>query len=253
MSLIDSSSGEHTHSLYCYECGYALRGLEDQRCPECGGIFDPSDHHTVTTKKPLGPIARWWLRPTGWPAYSTTVALAICVFWMGLGPAFYYMVDILFLLLLWPLALLTYALRAAIREVITEWHTSPGLTAMEYLRVHWRRDAAWWLCIVAVTAMVCLRVPLRIGFLTARPGMDELVRIVERGDQSTLTTNQVVGLYTIYRPADQHLQDYDRLVFRLADDRESGFVFAPDGIDELHYNAGNKGHLIGDWYWMAED
>lgn len=31
----------------CRDCGYALRGLADPRCPECGRGFDPGDPATV--------------------------------------------------------------------------------------------------------------------------------------------------------------------------------------------------------------
>ena len=43
------------------------------------------------------------------------------------------------------------------------------------------------------------------------------------------------------------------LIFVLADDVESGFIYSPNGIGDLRYNAGSAGHLMGNWYWMAED
>ena len=32
---------------FCLGCGYALRGLSDARCPECGRTFDPFDGKTM--------------------------------------------------------------------------------------------------------------------------------------------------------------------------------------------------------------
>jgi hypothetical protein len=32
---------------FCLGCGYALRGLSDSRCPECGRAFDPFDSKTM--------------------------------------------------------------------------------------------------------------------------------------------------------------------------------------------------------------
>jgi hypothetical protein len=36
----------------CIGCNYALRGLVDPRCPECGGVFDPHDAATFLITKP---------------------------------------------------------------------------------------------------------------------------------------------------------------------------------------------------------
>lgn len=32
--------------MFCIGCGYALRGLQEHRCPECGRGFDPADPNT---------------------------------------------------------------------------------------------------------------------------------------------------------------------------------------------------------------
>jgi hypothetical protein len=50
----------------CRDCGYALRGLSDGRCPECGRSFDPADATTMDLGRRPGRIGRWLLRPTGW-------------------------------------------------------------------------------------------------------------------------------------------------------------------------------------------
>lgn len=33
----------------------------------------------------------------------------------------------------------------------------------------------------------------------------------------------------------------------------AAFVHAPGGIDDLCYNTGSAGHLIGSWYWKVDD
>src|ERR1035441_10641934 len=58
---------------FCIGCGYMLRQLPSNRCPECGRAFDPADPRTMSIGRPL----RWWqrklLRPIGWP----TIFLAL--------------------------------------------------------------------------------------------------------------------------------------------------------------------------------
>jgi hypothetical protein len=52
-------------SALCLCCNYPLKGLGQPRCPECGHAFEPQDVRTYNTGKPLGRVARWWLKPTG--------------------------------------------------------------------------------------------------------------------------------------------------------------------------------------------
>jgi hypothetical protein len=35
-------------SMYCLGCFYDLRGLPENRCPECGRLFDPTNHRTFS-------------------------------------------------------------------------------------------------------------------------------------------------------------------------------------------------------------
>ena len=44
-----------------------------------------------------------------------------------------------------------------------------------------------------------------------------------------------------------------QVYFVLADHSESAFVYSPSGIADIEFNAGSKGHLFGDWYWIKED
>jgi hypothetical protein len=44
--------------MYCLGCSYALVGLEESRCPECGRVFDPADLTTYSAKPDGGKRAR---------------------------------------------------------------------------------------------------------------------------------------------------------------------------------------------------
>lgn len=42
--------------------------------------------------------------------------------------------------------------------------------------------------------------------------------------------------------------------FFLAGNRsEAAFIYSTEGIEDLIYNRGSRGHLCGNWYWMKED
>src|SRR5207237_69883 len=56
----------------CLDCGYALWGLPEPRCPECGREFDPLDPKTMNMGRELSPFARWVLGPLRWPVSLLT-------------------------------------------------------------------------------------------------------------------------------------------------------------------------------------
>jgi hypothetical protein len=61
---------EISRDVFCQTCGYNLRGLETNRCPECGGEFDPAKLEVARVP--------WLQRKTigAWRAYWQTVAYA---------------------------------------------------------------------------------------------------------------------------------------------------------------------------------
>ncbi len=63
-------------SRFCRTCGYALAGLSENRCPECGRRFDPHDPRTFL-RHPRGWSARRWARRLGWTAGILAIAAAL--------------------------------------------------------------------------------------------------------------------------------------------------------------------------------
>jgi hypothetical protein len=54
----------HWQDATCIGCGYALRGLVESRCPECGQSIDRGNPATFNSGRQCGPVARWLLQPT---------------------------------------------------------------------------------------------------------------------------------------------------------------------------------------------
>jgi hypothetical protein len=48
-------------SMYCRQCGYALVGLSEDRCPECARPFSPADPRTFF-QHPRSYQRRWWIK-----------------------------------------------------------------------------------------------------------------------------------------------------------------------------------------------
>jgi hypothetical protein len=64
----------------CLGCGYALRGLAEARCPECGRRFDPDDVETVRLPTWSGFLARRALKRPGLVLYLWPFLAALLLY-----------------------------------------------------------------------------------------------------------------------------------------------------------------------------
>ena len=104
-----------------------------------------------------------------------------------------------------------------------------------------------------VTLLVAFKAPMHLGFAFARPALDQVIKMDFEPSGSFSISKASVGPYSIYQQANRDCHDKSRIYFTLSNDVEAGFVYSTTGIDDLCYNSGSKGHLSGNWYWMAED
>lgn len=183
------------------------------------------------------------------PMLTAVSIPSLWLLWLGLDPSFYYMTDVAFLVPYWGGVALLYALGVVSIPTI--------------VRRQCKAQPRWWpqpdrlffLLPVIVTLLIVTHVPLRLGFLTAWPRLAVLGQ-AGRPDGALGEhdlQDEECGLYTISLAWTRGCHIPGRIVFVLADDLESGFIYSPNGIEDLCYNSGNSGHLIGNWYWMKED
>ena len=119
--------------------------------------------------------------------------------------------------------------------------------------VSWKGVAGVLALMGIVTVAVLTKLPLHAGFAWARADLEQtLERDQQPGEDFALAYSQA-GPYGFFQLARRRCHDEGRIYFTLANDYEAGFVHSPNGIDDLCYNSGSKGHRVGEGYWMAED
>jgi hypothetical protein len=208
----------------CWECGYALRGLESRRCPECGRPFDPADETSTNRGHTIGPLVRWLMSPPGWPTYLLLAAAVLASVWACVVPtrrgAFVDEFSILlqvpprlwarrlggvwadaaaphgrFVLgaILWLLLALVWIARRAARGVAVRRVSKQKAATFAY----WRR----WLIVPTVFALtVCAcetRLPTYAGFWVSKPWLDRAAREAQASPPHYLPP-RTLGAFTRY-------------------------------------------------------
>ncbi|MCF7974094.1 MAG: hypothetical protein K9N55_09790 [Phycisphaerae bacterium] len=168
------------------------------------------------------------------------------VLYLALFPGFYYMDWIFFGFMLWG----TVA-AATLCEVLALW-----------IMARWKRVKLSSLpsrsphfivgMLVLVSLLVGFKVPLYASFLLARPELEEAIGTYSDDLDQIGRSYYRFGIYAI-RGADRGCHKKDRVYFRFRNDGEAAIIYSESGIDDLCYNSGNKGHLVGNWHWMKED
>ena len=82
----DIPSASRSNNTFCLGCGYPLRQLAANRCPECGRAFDPANPRTMSIRRPLRKWQRWLLKPIGWPIIALVVTGAVGMAYLSRWP-----------------------------------------------------------------------------------------------------------------------------------------------------------------------
>jgi hypothetical protein len=206
----------------CLSCGYLLRGLTENRCPECGRPFDPNDPRTVNLGRQVGPVARLWLRPPGWPLNVMCAFWMCVVLWGNTSPGGYFGLQ-LFGISFGLLVGGVWLLRFVVAWILAAKHHQPTFRP-------WRASLRWAvmpLLIAIVASSVWTHTPARLCFWISRPCMDRLARQVMSAP-ATAPRPAWVGLYPIQDA--RVVPGGMRFIVRGAGfmDR-AGFAFSPSG------------------------
>ena len=183
------------------------------------------------------------------------VALCACGVWvLASHPGFYYLTNLFVLVMLWLFTPGLFAVGLALQ---------PPMRPEPRARLRRRARIIAAAILLATTGAVLARVPLRLSFLSAQPGLERLVAQRHASPNWTMAADQRVGVFTISAArtnawlrrieADPRCGSPTRTIFVLADDGESAFIHDTKGVETLCYNSGAKGHLLGSWYSMKED
>jgi hypothetical protein len=178
--------------------------------------------------------------------------LMLSALWLATHPAFYYLDWLLVMSFLWATTAVLSILQAALRSLL---RIPNGLLLL------WPRWRLMWLALIILSVACGLKIPLRLAFLTLRPQLENIVATSPPENFTALPGDIVSPLFRISAEATNSRREWNlerhcntnKILFILADDDESGFIYSPAGIDHLSYNEGAKGHLMDNWYWMKED
>lgn len=232
----------------CLGCDYLLHGLPENRCPECGRPFDPARPETMAVRRPLGAVGRAIFRPIPWWLVTIGLLPAAWLLYRGLHPSFYYMMQPVLLVLLWLLSLWVMSLRFAMLEAARSYYRNRRPTPPER-----RRWGVFWGVTILVTLLLAFEVPVRVGFLWARPALEQLLAEVQAdpAPQPVLSAPRRAGMWHIHPQWGIRRQQPDMILFMLAGDLESGFAWSPNQVPI--YNTGTHRYLGDGWYRIAED
>jgi hypothetical protein len=174
-------------SLRCAACGYLLYGLPENRCPECGLAFEPSQRKTTAVELP----------PLNWRPLAQGILIAASVFVLAFQClTFDPFDDLLETFFFWPIWVL----------LLSSWLFLLSCSEAGLARSGQRRDAKTWrrllwlpapvLFVVAV-GLVSTQAPFRLQFRMSRSALARLEASVRGSKTSRLTGRWQAGSFTI--------------------------------------------------------
>ena len=190
MSRLAAATTEHPEAT-CLGCDYPLTGLTENRCPECGRVFDPRDPDTMRTARTPGKIARWLMQPPKWPSHVVTSFAALSMIASAAAPIAggYFRLAIISAYI-WMVLLPGWFLRALACVFLR-------LRSRNRTRSSFIHQMRWlWVpaCLALTIALCSTSIPSRCAFVISRPAMDSLVLSV-MSNPTHVHAPQWVGIF----------------------------------------------------------
>lgn len=184
----------------CLTCGYALRGLPENLCPECGRAFEPDDPRTFAS----GVKVPWWHGNTDPPLWYINglvlgITLAFCFDasspGFGDGPLAVLSLPLNCIALLFmAIAIGDYFLRLCARAVARNHISECKLGDRA-------RRGAWFVipvCLGLILSVAITAWPMHVRFAMSRSALEQAAKEYLDGTR-TNTGAQWIGLYRIRR------------------------------------------------------
>jgi hypothetical protein len=243
-----SEAREAVHHSYgsvalCLGCNYALRGLPEPRCPECGREFDLDDPKSFNSERPLRWIDRTLLKPIGWPMFTALGLLCAGYLSLGIFPDIYYSsAYIIFSILVLIVVAVMLVARSFLRAYI------PPRSIFQKSMV--RRERIAFMVFGLSFLLMLFHVPLRILFFFAKPDLDRVAGRIEDGTLTQPLQSHRIGPLLMSSTDYGNENQYFFVVHEL---HGGGFAYCRNGEEPSRYNTGTDGHLWGNWYWWIGD
>jgi hypothetical protein len=230
----------------CAHCGYSLRGLQRNICPECAEPFVPGDAWSYDSKS-KSPLLRKWNSPPRWwhavlfitvtifivEGYSRPLGLVSLIYSLGIVSV------ALPPLIIW--LVVSFALR-----VLANWQFRKHSQQVKRSRVGNAR--AIWItssvCVFALLTPACFNWPLYGRFLLSMSAFETTMKY-----ESTSSGKSWIGLYktALGRPAGYAVFYTDHDI--IASGPPWGFAYCPSPLPSPQPGAPRfRRHLLGDWY-----
>jgi hypothetical protein len=176
----------------CCDCGYPLRGLPLQRCPECGRRFAANDPLSFVAEDPPSSLRRLLAGPVGLPTHIPTVVAVLVSLWRLRVPGAA-LVDLWSPepLFAWGLVAILWSVRLTIARCL---HAGPVASS-----VRSRRSSHWLVFPFLLTLTLVLwqtQLPATVAFRLSRPGTERLAEQCASLLPGARLSDRVVGLYS---------------------------------------------------------
>ncbi len=176
----------------CRVCSYRLRGLPEERCPECGTYFDAKDPTTMDLGLALRPrISRDWLLPTGRWARRCLWLVTLLAIALGAIPL-PWAVVLLGSMFPWLILGVALRVRTGMRRRAVRFYQQPKSAA----RVDDRLRGRVRLQFLIVSLAVAFHVPLYVLFFAHSRGFNHLAHDI-MDNASTPLTPRRIGLFYV--------------------------------------------------------